>query len=441
VPQQEKRHPGVVAVAIGVVALIGAVVLWLGGRTRPPGDAPAVALTSARPASNPAPDEAKAEAPAQFAAGLLQARFPNWAQSTNASLIRVLLDRSAQLNARRQAALELARVGSDETLAALREALAEAPAYVKAMIAEGLGESSHPEATALIQELLQSPDEVTARGAVRGLETRGTPEAVQTLQEVLLDESSPDSVRSEAALALGGISRPESLAALSRALGEVDDPDLQDCVLKGLARQPFAQTEEMFQGVLQNPWVEDEMKVAALEALGASGSEAQSFLLGYAADTNPELRSAALWALASIEEPADISSQLLNLLKQEKDPEARAGIYSALKSQENCDVLALLEHVRAETGSESRLTALNTLAGECRQGAPEEALQYFDQVAVPELQSRALNAPPPQERIQAVWALSLAETDASRAAVKDVASKSSDPKVVQAADIAQRRSP
>src|SRR5262249_10290684 len=84
------------------------------------------------------------------------------------ALLHELLDSSQPVKSRREKARALAKLGSEQSIAALRAALQDGEPYLKAAIGEGLGESPHPEATALLLEMVQGSDETAARGAIRG---------------------------------------------------------------------------------------------------------------------------------------------------------------------------------------------------------------------------------------------------------------------------------
>src|SRR5215204_3030722 len=129
-----------------------------------------------------------------------------------ARLIAELNDATLPLKARRQAARSLARLNSDEAIAALKIALRDGPAYLKAAVAEGLGASPHPEAREMLLELVNGQDETTARGALRGLALRADAEAVEVLSNVLFNGQKSDSVRTEAALALGDVDQPGAVS-------------------------------------------------------------------------------------------------------------------------------------------------------------------------------------------------------------------------------------
>lgn len=426
-------------VAVGVLLVLTMGGIWLAPHKSPlprPAHTNAPAMTSSN-----APDLSKPIAAPALPHLTPLERFPGWTNSPQARLIYALLDGALPLKARRQAAVELARIGSDEAIAALKTALLDGPPYLKAMIAEGLGESAHPEAEAMLLGLLRDPDEVVARGAIQGLATRGTAQAAQALQEVLFDATRPESVRTEAALALGDVPQPEALNALARALSEIDEPGMIESILEGLGKRPFEETESLFRSYLETPNLPSDMKAAALEALSSTQGDVSSFLLGFASDPDPEVRGTAIAALGNSENQSDLGPQLMGLLKDETDPDVRAKLYEALKNQDNLNAADLLAQVQAETASPARLAALNTLAAVLHTSDSEAARQYFDQVAVPELKNSALTAEDPDDRLEALASLRLAGTALSLQTIQDIAAHSTDPKIVQAAKAVPSQKP
>ena len=359
-----------------------------------------------------------------------------WTQSTNAALIARLLDDTLPLQDRRQAARDLAAIGSDDAIAALKVALYDGPPYLKAAIGEGLGQSPHPEAWPLLLDLANGADEITARGALRGLALRGETQATDVLAQFLADSDKPESIRTEAALALGDVNRPEALEALTRAATDSPDESVLGSILEGLGKRPFAETEAFFRGYLETPNLSAENKTAALEALGQAQGEVAPFLLQYAADPDPQARAAAAWALASIDSETDLGPALTDLLKKETDPEVRLRLYQALDSQTGSDPGTLLALAQKETDPAARLAGLQTLARACGSDAPPEVLAYFNQTAVPELKNAALTGENSQDRLTAVMALGQAGTAESRDALQQLAASSPDHRVAEAAQAA-----
>lgn len=356
-------------------------------------------------------------------------------------LIARLLDANLPAKEQREAGWALARLGSDEAIAALKAALRNSPSYLKAAIAEGLGESPHPEARAILLDLLKTGDEITARGAIRGFGLRGDAGAATILSEVLFDVHQPESLRTESALSLGDIRQPEALAALTRAATEVRDPVIAEGALDGLGRRPVAETDEFFRAYLGAPDQPLKLKVVALEALGNAEGDVTPLLLSYAAEPNPDLRAAAAWALNLADTPGDLGPQLLDWLKQETKPEVRARLYRALASQDVYDASAVLALSQRESNPAARLASLDLLAEACRFTKSPDVLSYFGQTALPELKNTALMNDNPESRLSAVMALQRAETPQADNALQDIARNSADPKVIEAAQAALRVPP
>jgi hypothetical protein len=87
--------------------------------------------------------------------------------------IEQLRNGSLSVRERREAARALARIGSDEALAALKAALDGSPDDLKAAIAESLGESPHAAARDWLMQWLQHSDPAVVIGAMRGLALLG----------------------------------------------------------------------------------------------------------------------------------------------------------------------------------------------------------------------------------------------------------------------------
>jgi HEAT repeat protein len=374
-------------------------------------------------------NENKSQAQPPFSPKALQ-----WTNPVTAKLVGQLTSASLPLKARRQAARELARTGSDKALASLKATIPDCPPYLKAAIGEGLGDNPNPEAKNLLLSLLNDSDEVAARGAIRGLALRGGGESVTVLSQVLNDSQRPESVRSEAALGLGDIPEAEALAALTRAATEIREPELADTVLEGLGKRPFTETEDFFRKYLETPGLETAAKVAALEGLAEAQGDPGLLLLKYASDPDPEVRAAAAWALGSLEESTGLGPQLADLLKGEANPQVRARLYGALANQDAWDPRTVLGLVAQETDPGARLASFDLLAASCHSSAESEALlAFFNGKAVPELKRTALGADSLQDRLSSVMTLRKAGTADSLAALAEIAKQSSQTKIVEAA--------
>jgi HEAT repeat protein len=216
-----------------------------------------------------------------------------------ARLISVMLDKSATLKLRRESAKSLAKIGTEEAMSALKSALTnDNPPYLKAAIAEGLGQSPSPESADLLHQLVNGKDEITARGAARGFAARGDSDAVNTLGNLLFNDQTPLSVRTEAALALGDVNLSSAQDLLTRAVSQIQDEDVLESALDGLGRRPFSETEEFFRNYLSSPTAPPESKVLAIQSLAdAEGDDIPRFLSNYLNDPNPDVRAAAKEAL------------------------------------------------------------------------------------------------------------------------------------------------
>ena len=321
-------------------------------------------------------------------------------------------------------------------MSAMKKALAasDTPSYLKAAIAEGLGECPNPEARALLDVLIHDHDEIAARGAVRGLGARADAAGVATMGTLLFDAQTPLSIRTEAALVLGDVNLPAAQALLVSAVAQIQDESVLENVLAGLAKRPFADTQSFFTGYLGAANVSTEMKVAAIEALGNAQGDASPLLLVYLNNPDAAVRSAVAWALITTTAESDIAPQLQNALKQETDATVRTRLYQALENQSSSNPQALLSLIQNESDLPARLAGFDYLAGTVQSEATaQEVKKYFSQTAVTELQNTVLSSDNAQYRLTAILALRRARTSEAVAALETIVQKSQDPKVVQAA--------
>jgi HEAT repeat protein len=312
---------------------------------------------------------------------------------------------------------------------------------VKAAIAESLGECAHQDAPALLSRLLDDDDEVVARGAIRGMGSRGDAAAAEALSNILFDPDRAEDVRAEAALTLGDIAQPEALAALTRAINEIQDEDIIEQIWEGLGSRPFSETEALFRSYLESPNLSTEDKVMALEALGNAEGNVAPLLMGYANDPDPEVRAAAAWGLVSAESQPELNGRIQEWLQVESSAQVREHLYQALSSQENLDPSAALALVQKENDPAARLAALGLAAAACDTASPE-LLAYFNQTAVPELRGTAMSGSDLGDRLNSVMALGRAGTPEALQALEEVVQSSRDASTVEAAQsILKHRGP
>jgi len=272
-----------------LAALILAALLFKLSHSQPANEAPADG-SMATINSNIPPEPARNTGPKRQALRPAQSEM----EPETARLTSILLDKSAPLQVRREAARSLGKIGTDEAMAVLKSALAgDIPPHAKAAIAEGLGESPNPAARELLHELANGKDETVARGAARGLAERGDADAVDTLGSLLFNNQTSLSVRTEAALALGDVNLPTAQDQLTRAVAQIHDEDVLESALDGLGRRPFSDTQEFFRTYLNSPDVPAASKVLAIEAIRDADGDVAPFLSTYLNDSNPAVRAAA----------------------------------------------------------------------------------------------------------------------------------------------------
>jgi HEAT repeat protein len=248
-----------------------------------------------------------------------------------------LLDASRPLNERQRIAWELGKLKSEEAVAILRQGLHEGPAALRSTIAEALGNSESSQAHSLLRELLKDKDQAVARAAIRGIAAVGDADSVQLLAQVALDSRALEDMRIESALALGKVTSPAASDALIKVLGETSNEVFLEAIISGLGEQSFAETEQTFRALLDNPNTTTELRVAAVEALGHAQGDPTILLMEQFDDPEPAVRAAAAWALANLENLGNLAPRLLSLHARETDPEVRARIVQALEHHRDVD--------------------------------------------------------------------------------------------------------
>jgi HEAT repeat protein len=440
-PSFRERGQGTVPIwlAVFLIAAVGAAFLiYLASARKTVSDKPGISAKAANPeARQKFPItmlSRKATVDPKAAAELLKATDP---ATPTGKLIFQLLNESESLKVRRTAAFTLAKMGSDEAFKALNAGLSSTNSMTKAAIAESLGECPHLQAPALLAQLLNDDDETVARGAVRGVAARGDVAAAEVLSELLFDPDRSDDMRAEAALALGDVQQPQALAALARAVNEIQDESIVEQIWEGLGNRPFSETEDLFRSYLNSPNLSSEDKVMALEALGNTEGNVAPLFLEFANDPDEEVRAAAAWGLVSAELPAQLDGQMMQWLENESSPEVRDRLYEALSSQANPDPATALALAQKETDPAARLSVLGLAAVACDSPSPApELLAYFNQTAVPELQQAAVSSSNLGDRLNSVMALGRAGTPEALLALEEIIRNSRDSSTVEAAQTA-----
>jgi HEAT repeat protein len=395
-------------------------------------------LSSAEPGRLESNSPSPAELGESIAERVLSAIFPGRDRTQKGSesfllLTAQLLDPLRPLKVRRQAAWKIAKIASDEALAVLQNALLSAPPELAATIAEALGNSAHPGARALISALLRDDNEIVVRGAIRGLATIGDRESAMLLGGILADSRRATAVRTEAALALGEVNQSAANQFLIQFAHTTDDQDMVTAALLALGQRPFDQTRGFFRSFMDAPEVETDMRALALEALGRGTSDAAPFILNYLQADAREIRAAAAWALANLDDPGPISQPLLAQLQREPDSEVRLRIYQALENQPQVDSALLLPFVLNEADTTARVAGFKLLATTLNQANDQTLVKQFDKLVVPRLADLAVSASDVTTRLSSVITLRQADTAESIRVLELIAERSGDPKIVQAA--------
>jgi HEAT repeat protein len=351
------------------------------------------------------------------------------------SLMAYLLDPLQPLKIRRDAAWQIAKIGSDEALTVLRQALLNAPPLLKATIAEALGHSKNSQAGALIAALLRDSDEVVIRGAIRGLAAIGDDQSVKLIAEIMRDSRRHSDLRTAAAIALGQVNDPAANQLLIQLAQGTQDREILTAALTGLGQQSFNQTEKFFRSFLASNNVGAEMRALALEALGQGTRDAAPLILGFLQADESTVRAAAAWAIANLDEAGTVAPPLINQLSREAEPEVRTRIYQALANQESMDASRLLPVVLNDGDPTAQVAGFNLLAARVGLGNDPWLAGQFDELVIPRLAGLAIDGKDLTTRLSAVIALRQARTNEAMQTLAAIAARSGDAKVVQAANM------
>jgi HEAT repeat protein len=394
------------------------------------GTSPAAPATGAQP-GNTASSQSSVSAGAAPGTGPV-AQAAKGAQVPVQDLIKALKNNSLPMSERKAAIQALAKLGTPEAVAALKEALAGGPDDLRVAIAEGLGECGSPDCAAMLLGLLKDPSEAIVQAAIRGLAQLGTPEAVTALTQLLNDPLRSSDIRSEAATGLGNVSGPGAMQALAQAAMTLGDEDLVTQVLNAIGGRDFSETQAFFQQYMGSA-VSSDLRVAAIESLWQAKGDPTAFLASYLSDSDAEVRASAAWAMSATDTTGNAGPQLLAALQGEQDPDVRRRLYQALGNQQSFDTSTALALVQRETDPTARIAGMDLLASSLRNNPTPEVQTYFNQTAAPALENTALTGATSQERMAAVIALVRASTPSAMSALQDIAQQSTDPKVQQSA--------
>lgn len=391
---------------------------------------PQLPSTPEAAAAHPAPQLPAAESlhpPATFAGPPLTADELRWATRLN--------DASLSFAERREAADALAQSGSPAARACLAAALTgPIPPPLVSHVATLLAESKDPLALEALRQALQTPNETAAAAAARALAAQGDPADAQRLGEMLFDDSLPESLRAELALALGDIPGPEALHTLARAASQLTDENLSDEIWRALGQRPFRETESVFHSYLSNPDISADAKAAALDALSDAPGDVAPFLLQFLQDPENAVRLAAASSLGMQDLLPGQISRVVDALVTESAPEVRRSLYQALAMQPNVEPDALLRLTETERDPGARMALFNLLAAASQsEGAAPTVQALFDRSAVQELTARALGSGPYDQRLDSITILGRARTPQSAQALEALVGSLKEPGLQEAA--------
>jgi hypothetical protein len=324
-------------------------------------------------------------------------------------LVKILKDASQPISQRKKAIKELAQLGSPEAIAALKDALTSGSNELRLAVAEGLGNCASAECTTTLLGLLNDQNEAMVKAAVRGLALQASPQAMDALTKLLYDSSRSADVRSAAAMGLATIEQPSVTDTLAQAARNITDPDIVTEMLNALGTRNFSETETFFQSYLRSSTVSPELRVAALEGLSEAKGDPSAFLVSMASDLDPDVRTAAAWALSATDASGKAGTQLLGLLQGESDASVRLRLYEALGNQESVDVSSVMAAVQNEKDPSARIAGLDLLAKTLRDNPSPQLQTFFDQTAIPELKQTALTGTSKSDQMAAGFARGSAE--------------------------------
>ncbi len=319
-------------------------------------------------------------------------------------------------------ALRLARVGSPQAVAALRELLSGAPAEHRAFLAQLLGSTGDPSVAPWLRPLLCDTDETVVVAALRGLCALRGYDATDDIAPLLRATDVTSRVRAEAAIALGQVGSEAARRVLTATLAETRGCELAQHVLDGLGHFRFREVEATFEDVVADPATSADERIVAVEALFHSTPDAVPFLLDVArTHADAATRASAAWAIGAFEGDVGVGPELVAAAVQEPDADVRRRLYESLVPQRRIPAGELLPLVAAETDVAARVAGANAVGEAVGRDAPNAAVAVFDEDLVPDLTHIAMNPNSLNVRMRAVFALRRARTAAARAALSTIA--------------------
>lgn len=332
-----------------------------------------------------------------------------------------------------KALLEILVKGSEaEALEALRALAALGGADNRRRFAAIMKDHTFPAAlrTEAARALLETGSATEKLLAARALGMIGGEANTATLLEMIKNSELPETLRLEAALGLGQIGTPQAGDGILEAFWMFSDPDIHEQLLGALGHFNFQQIEPLWQEYLADPDTSSELRVAAVDALSNSSSDALPFLMKMAAtDQDPEVREMSAWAISAHSQTGALGPELTRMLQVEQEADVRRRLYEALAMQDKNGADAFLPLIQAEADVAARIAGFNAVGAAIKKGADSAV---FDAQVVPELMNVAVSKESLNLRMRAVFALRRADSAMAQQALQTIAN-SAEPKIAAAA--------
>ena len=214
----------------------------------------------------------------------------------------------------------------------------------------------------------------------------------------------------------------EDVNALIEGLEQTQSSELAKQILNSLGQFEFPNVAGTFEQYLSEVGRPSEMRVAAVEALSKSSTEAVPFLMRFVEnDNDAEVRASAAWAISTHFKVNNLGPTLSRLAEREPSSAVRQRLYEALLPQDVIPAERLLPHVQAETEIAARVAGFNAIGRAVYQQPGSPVTLAFDQQIVPELAQIATRSNDLNIQMRAVFALRRARTPAANAALKTIA--------------------
>ncbi len=353
------------------------------------------------------------------------------------SAMAIVRDSNSPLRERRGAAWHLARSANRSELEELRKIFFEpnTPSSVKTAIIEGIGYCQEPEKLDFILLVLQDEEDSVVRAAIRGLSAIGDERSIDILADIVNASAELDNVAAQAVSSLAQIDNSKAFDTLVGMYNNPrfkDDNGYKEQIISALGQRDISETIEFFRKIYQDENSDSSIKATVVEAVGESSGDTTTFLLEAMQNPDSQVRANAAWAFAEADDIGNISPQLKNMLQKEQDPYVRKNLYLALGNQSNCTADDIISIVAKEPDIEAKLAGYDLLAKNLENAKSSALGQFIDNIAVPELKYVALNSNHLNQKLNAIITLKRIDSEASKKALAETATTSTDYRVVKA---------